>query len=131
MGHQSLASARLTSSTLTLNDIVYMGLEQEVLGRQGIGGRRKHGAGPPRVTERLPLFGWSLPGHGGAVIIPRPISLLENTCASVLRNHFWQVNVAVQFGSHVFPPSAENDCSVRNDVGVTSENTNRTRIDLP
>jgi hypothetical protein len=41
------------------------------------------------------------------------------------------VSIAIQFTSHVLPPSFENDCSKRHDVGVMSDITNRTRIDRP
>jgi hypothetical protein len=37
-----------------------------------------------------------------------------------------RVNVAIQFGSHVLPPSAENACSSRNDDFVIPEKMNRT-----
>jgi hypothetical protein len=93
---------------------------------------RKHGASPPRASQRLMLFRARLLGRGRRrVMIASQISFLENTLRTVHRNHFGQVNVAVQFGSQVFPPSLENDCSVRNEVGVTSENTNRTRTARP
>ena len=42
-----------------------------------------------------------------------------------------RVSVAIQFTSQVLPPSSENDCSKRTDVGVISEMTNRTRIARP
>jgi hypothetical protein len=36
---------------------------------------------------------------------------------------FTRVIVEIQFGSHVFPPSAENDCSNRAEFGVMSDHT--------
>lgn len=42
-----------------------------------------------------------------------------------------RVSVAIQLTSQVFPPSAENDCSKRQEVRVTSEMTKRTRIARP
>src|SRR5262249_53743967 len=39
---------------------------------------------------------------------------------------FGRVKVAIQFGSPVFPPSAEKACSRRNEVGVISEKMKRT-----
>ena len=42
-----------------------------------------------------------------------------------------RVSVAIQFTSQVFPPSSENDCSKRHEVGVMSEITNRTKIPRP
>src|SRR5690348_136379 len=41
------------------------------------------------------------------------------------------VSTATQLSSHVFPPSSENDCSNRHDVGVTSVMTNRTSMARP
>jgi hypothetical protein len=42
-----------------------------------------------------------------------------------------RVKDAVQLGSQFLPPSVEKACSVRNDVGVRSEKTKRTKMDLP
>ena len=52
---------------------------------------------------------------------------------TALRNLAYDVrsNVAIQFGSHVLPPSAENDCSNRNAFAVISENTKRTKMARP
>ena len=40
-------------------------------------------------------------------------------------------NVMIQFGSQVLPPSAEEDCSQRADVGVICDQLRRPRTDLP
>ncbi|MBA3583576.1 MAG: hypothetical protein H0W36_03435 [Gemmatimonadetes bacterium] len=42
-----------------------------------------------------------------------------------------RVSTAIQFTSQVLPPSAENACSKRQDVGVISEMTKRTKICRP
>ncbi len=42
-----------------------------------------------------------------------------------------RVSVATQLSSQVFPPSSENDCSKRHEVGVMSCHTFRTRIIRP
>jgi len=42
-----------------------------------------------------------------------------------------RVNSLIQFASQVFPPSAENDCSIRNAVEVMPEKTKRTKIAWP
>src|SRR5439155_15562772 len=42
-----------------------------------------------------------------------------------------RVSVAIQFTSQVFPPSSENDCSKRHEVGVMSEITKRTKLARP
>src|SRR6266849_6159744 len=42
-----------------------------------------------------------------------------------------RVSTAIQFTSQVLPPSAENDCSNRQEFDVMSEMTNRTRIVRP
>src|SRR5215467_10892763 len=44
---------------------------------------------------------------------------------------FIRVSIATQFNSQVFPPSSENDCSKRHEVGVMSEIMNRTKIARP
>src|SRR5215813_2405455 len=52
--------------------------------------------------------------------------------AHQLINHsFTRVSVAIQFTSHVLPPSSENACSKWQEFGVISEMTNRTRIARP
>jgi hypothetical protein len=42
-----------------------------------------------------------------------------------------RVSVAIQFTSHVLPPSSENACSKRHEFAVTSDMTNRTKIARP
>src|SRR4029077_13671683 len=42
-----------------------------------------------------------------------------------------RVSVAIQFNSHVFPPSSENACSNRHEFESSCEMTNRTRIARP
>src|SRR5580693_9793606 len=44
---------------------------------------------------------------------------------------FTRVSVATQFISQLLPPSSENACSKRHELGVMSETTNRTRITRP
>src|SRR5258707_13909964 len=41
------------------------------------------------------------------------------------------VSSQIQFTSHVLPPSSENDCSIRADLGDRSSQTYRTRMVLP
>src|SRR5215469_7594713 len=50
---------------------------------------------------------------------------------SLSLHSFAQVNVPIQLGSQVLPPSVENACSVRNEFAAASEKTKRTKIDLP
>ena len=53
-------------------------------------------------------------------------------CAHLQRDSsFTRVSIAIQFTSQVFPPSSENDCSKRQELGVTSDITKRTKIALP
>jgi hypothetical protein len=42
-----------------------------------------------------------------------------------------RVSSAIQFTSHVFPPSSEKACSKCTDVAVMSEITKRTKIAFP
>src|SRR6266536_6455608 len=54
--------------------------------------------------------------------------------AAVCASHgvvFILVSTAIQFTSQVLPPSSENDCSKRQEFGVMSEITNRTRMARP
>src|SRR2546425_10417733 len=44
---------------------------------------------------------------------------------------FIRVSVAIQFTSHVLPPSSENACSKRHEFGVMSEMTKRTKMARP
>jgi hypothetical protein len=39
-----------------------------------------------------------------------------------------RVSVATKFGSQVLPPSSENDCSTWWELGVMSDQTNRTNM---
>src|SRR5215813_10272241 len=48
---------------------------------------------------------------------------LRSRCQS---HCFSRANVAIQFASHVLPPSAENACSSRKEAGVMSEKMKRT-----
>jgi hypothetical protein len=43
----------------------------------------------------------------------------------------YRVSSQIQFTSHALPPSSENDCSIRADVGDRSSQTYRTRMVLP
>jgi hypothetical protein len=69
------------------------------------------------------------PSDERANIMPGPEKLRHEFAADA--HGFSRVNVARQFTSHDLPPSAENACSKRKDVGVMSENTKRTRIACP
>ncbi len=44
---------------------------------------------------------------------------------------FTRSSIAIQFTSHVLPPSSENDCSKRHESGLISEMTKRTRMARP
>src|SRR5580658_1944233 len=44
---------------------------------------------------------------------------------------FTRVSTAIQFTSHVLPPSSENDCSKRHESAVMSDQIFRTRMLLP
>src|SRR5262249_38529009 len=100
----------------------------------------------------LPLFGFSV--TGGGVPCFRPIRVGRNHYDSVrgpladiinpslcfyfagIQRLFWdpsftRVSTAIQFTSQVLPPSSENACSNRQELGVMSEITNRTKMARP
>src|SRR5437667_11739461 len=51
--------------------------------------------------------------------------------ASLARHFLTRVSIAIQFTSHVLPPSVENDCSNLQDSGLMSEMMKRTRTGRP
>src|SRR5919108_4442095 len=54
-----------------------------------------------------------------------------NISLARIHGYSCRVNSAIQLVSHVFPPSAENACSQRQEVSVISEQIKRTKMLLP
>ena len=90
-----------------------------VMERQGVVSRRELETSPPSVEYNLTAV--------GAQLVPVVHLLLDVG----LRLKGQRANSASQFASQVLPPSSEKDCSSRNERGVMSEKTNRTKIARP
>jgi len=90
-----------------------------VMERQGVVARRELETSPPSVEYNLTAV--------GAQLVPVVHLLLDVG----LRLKGQRANSASQFASQVLPPSSEKDCSSRNERGVMSEKTNRTKIARP
>src|SRR5438067_1876152 len=59
-------------------------------------------------------------------------TLMRDEPHSVLSDSgFTRSSIAIQFTSHVLPPSSENDCSKRHESGLISEMIKRTRMARP
>src|SRR5947208_12185778 len=59
-------------------------------------------------------------------------TLMRDEPHSVLSDSvFTRSSIAIQFTSHVLPPSSENDCSKRHESGLISETIKRTRMARP
>ena len=87
-----------------------------VMEAQGVIERRELATSPPTVEYSL--------SETGAELVP-VVHLLLDVGMKLKRQ---RANSAIQFSSHVLPPSSENDWTRRNDFGVISENTKRTKI---
>jgi DNA-binding HxlR family transcriptional regulator len=90
-----------------------------VMESQGVVARRELETSPPSVEYNLTAV--------GAQLVPVVHLLLDVG----LKLKSQRANSASQFASQVLPPSSENACSSRNDLGVMSAKTNRTKIVRP